>query len=305
MNHPPEEVKFIMIDPKKVELTPYNSIPHMISPVITEPFEACAALAWLVKKMEDRYDILKQLGFRNIQAFNQRTPDASIESSLGLTIPEKFPYLLCIIDELADLMMVSSSEIETPIARIAQMARAVGIHMILSTQRPSREVITGLIKANFPSRIAFKVSSRVNSQIILDEPGAEALLGNGDMLFLAPGSSSPIRAQGALIKDEDINLIVKDICQSSPPEYLIPSFSKIANEISKHDVGRFSKQDHIFEEAKQIVLSTGNASTTFLQRKLKIGYARAASLMDQLEENGIVGQQEGSKPRKIFYPNDN
>src|SRR6202043_2436533 len=175
------------------------------------PHGACAALNWLVKEMEKRYELLKQIGARNIEAFNTRTADKEFEASLGLEIPARLPYIVGIIDELADLMMVSSSDIETPIARIAQMARAVGIHMILATQRPSREVITGLIKANFPSRIAFKVASRVNSQIILDDVGAESLLGNGDMLFLPPGSSTLIRAQGALIRDEDISAVVEYI----------------------------------------------------------------------------------------------
>ncbi|MFN4175210.1 MAG: DNA translocase FtsK, partial [Parachlamydiaceae bacterium] len=189
MNARPDQIRLLMVDPKKVELTPYTRLPHMLAPVITEPKEACLALNWLVKEMEKRYEILKLLGIRNIEAFNSRKPDVALEKSLDIAIPETMPYFVGIIDELADLMMVSASDIETPIARIAQMARAVGIHLILATQRPSREVITGLIKANFPTRIAFKVASRVNSQIILDEIGAECLLGNGDMLFLPPGSS--------------------------------------------------------------------------------------------------------------------
>lgn len=184
LNAKPDEIKLLMVDPKKVELTPYTRLPHMLAPVITEPHGACAALNWLVKEMENRYELLKILSVRNIESFNQRKRDIAFEESLEKEIPEKLPYIVGIIDELADLMMVSSSDIETPIARIAQMARAVGIHLILATQRPSREVITGIIKANFPTRISFKVASRVNSQIVLDETGAESLLGNGDMLFL-------------------------------------------------------------------------------------------------------------------------
>lgn len=300
LNAKPDQIKLVMVDPKKVELTPYTKLPHMLAPVITEPQGACAALNWLVKEMENRYEILKQIGTRNIDAFNKRTINKEFESTLDREIPEKMPYIVGIIDELADLMMVASHDIETPIARIAQMARAVGIHLILATQRPSREVITGLIKANFPTRISFKVASRVNSQIVLDEIGAESLLGNGDMLFLPPGSSQLIRAQGAFIRDDDINAVVQHICSQAPPNYVIESFDRmhlLANESGNEDA---EPGDMLFEQAKDVVLGTGNASTTFLQRKLKIGYARAASLMDELEQKGIVGPAEGSKPRKIL-----
>lgn len=299
MNAKPDEIKLIMVDPKKVELTPYTRLPHMLSPVITEPGTACAAMNWLVKEMERRYDLLKQIGVRNIEAFNTRTIDKEFENALGLEIPEKLPFIVGIIDELADLMMVSSSDIETPIARIAQMARAVGIHLILATQRPSREVITGLIKANFPTRISFKVSSRINSQIILDDTGADMLLGNGDMLFLPPGASHLVRAQGAFIRDEDINSIVKFICDQAPPNYVIESFDKLGL-LDPADMDDEEPGDVLYAQALDVVLGTGNASTTFLQRKLKIGYARAASLIDMLEKRGIVGPAEGSKPRKIL-----
>lgn len=299
LNARPDEIKLLMIDPKKVELTPYKDLPHMLAPVITEPHDACSALNWLVKEMERRYEILKRIGVRNIEAFNTRKINPELESSLEIEIPEKMPYYVGIIDELADLMMVASSDIETPIARIAQMARAVGIHLILATQRPSREVITGLIKANFPTRISFKVASRVNSQIILDEIGAESLLGNGDMLFLPPGSSILIRAQGAYIRDEDINAVLQHISKQAPPQYVIQSFkhSEFAHAESKEAE---NPADSLYSQALDTVLGTGNASTTFLQRKLKIGYARAASLIDQLEMRGIVGPAEGAKPRKIL-----
>lgn len=303
LNAKPDEIKLVMVDPKKVELTPYARLPHMLAPVITEPHGACAALRWMVKEMEKRYEILKQCGVRNIEGFNNRTVNKDFEESLNIEIPEKMPYIVGIIDELADLMMVASSDIETPIARIAQMARAVGIHLILATQRPSREVITGLIKANFPTRISFKVASRVNSQIILDETGAESLLGNGDMLFLPPGTSHLVRAQGAFIRDEDINHVVKHICDQAPPNYVIESFDAIGSISVDDPKGNKAVEppsDQLYDQAMDIVLSTGNASTTFLQRKLKIGYARAASLMDQLELQGIVGPAEGSKPRKII-----
>lgn len=301
LNAKPDEIKLIMVDPKKVELTPYTRLPHMLAPVITEPLGACAALNWMVKEMENRYEILKLVGSRNIEAFNTRTPDIELEKTLGREIPAKFPYIVGIIDELADLMMVASSDIETPIARIAQMARAVGIHLILATQRPSREVITGLIKANFPTRISFKVASRVNSQIVLDEIGAETLLGNGDMLFLPPGTSHLIRAQGAFIRDEDILATVKAICEQAPPNYVIQSFDRIGYQPGDDGENEGNApSDDLYTQAVDIVLSTGNASTTFLQRKLKIGYARAASLMDEMEARGIVGAAEGSKPRKIL-----
>lgn len=306
MNAKPDEIKLIMVDPKKVELTPYTRLPHMLAPVITEPRGACAALQWLVKEMEKRYEILKQTGARNIDAFNKRTVNKELEAALDIEIPEKMPFIVGIIDELADLMMVSSSDIETPIARIAQMARAVGIHLILATQRPSREVITGLIKANFPTRISFKVASRVNSQIVLDEIGAESLLGNGDMLFLPPGTSHLVRAQGAYVRDEDINSVVKFICDQAPPNYVIQSFDRMSFlESENGGIHSQEESDPLYSQALDIVLSTGNASTTFLQRKLKLGYARAASIMDQLEKNGIVGPAEGSKPRKILHSRKN
>jgi S-DNA-T family DNA segregation ATPase FtsK/SpoIIIE len=303
MNARPDEIKLIMIDPKKVELTPYTQLPHLIAPVITEAHGAYAALNWMVKEMQLRYDILKQLGLRNISAFNSRTINKELESSLSIPIPEKMPSIVGIIDEFADLMMASSSDLETPIARIAQMARAVGIHLILATQRPSREVITGLIKANFPTRIAFKVASRVNSQIILDENGAESLLGNGDMLFLPPGTSHLMRAQGAYVSDEDINRVVRFICDQAPPNYLISSFDSMAPELG--DDEEEGPRDTLYDEARAIVIDTQVASTTYLQRKLKIGYARAASLMDELETRGVISSQEGSKPRRVLIDNPN
>jgi S-DNA-T family DNA segregation ATPase FtsK/SpoIIIE len=302
MNCRPDEVKLLMVDPKKVELTQYSRLPHMIAPVITEPHGAYAALQWLVKEMQVRYEILKQLGLRNIGAFNGRKINKDLESSLNITIPEQMPFIVAIVDEFADLMMVSSADIETPIARIAQMARAVGIHLILATQRPSREVITGIIKANIPTRISFKVASRINSQIILDDTGAETLLGNGDLLFLPPGTSQLLRAQGAYISDEEINQVIHHICSQSGANYLIPSFDSFRNlDLGSSDEEEKPKgKDALYDQALTIVLAAKSASTTFLQRKLKIGYARAASLMDELEENGIIGPQEGAKPRRVI-----
>lgn len=300
MNARPDEIKLLMVDPKKVELTQYSNLPHMIAPVISEAHGAYAAMQWLVREMQLRYEILKVLGLRNISAFNSRKIKKEEEAALQIQIPEKMPLIVTIIDEFADLMMVSSSDLETPIARIAQMARAVGIHLILATQRPSREVITGIIKANFPTRIAFKVSSRINSQIILDEVGAESLLGNGDLLFLPPGSSTLVRAQGAYISDEEINKIVQTICAQSPPNYLIPSFDAMKKQEEGMEGDGEEHRDSLYDQALQTVLASKNASTTYLQRKLKVGYARAASLIDELEKNGVIGPQEGSKPRRIL-----
>jgi len=296
-NRRPDEVRLLLIDPKKVELSGFSKVPHMIAPVITEPHEACCALNWLVKEMERRYELLKAVGVRNIDSFNNRERDAEREEQLEMEVPDHLCYMVGIVDELADLMMVSTSDIETPITRIAQMARAVGIHLILATQRPSREVITGLIKANFPTRISFKVSNRVNSQIILDEPGAEQLLGSGDMLFLPPGTSTLVRAQGAYLPDSGINKVVRHLCQQAPTDYLIESFIDQGSSdggISGDDL------DPLFDQAVELVVSTGNASTTFLQRKMKVGYARAASIMDQLEANRIVGPQDGARARRIL-----
>lgn len=303
MNARPSEVRLLMVDPKRVELSGYTLLPHMLAPVITDPTEACAAMKWLVKEMERRYELLKNVGVRNIQAFNKRTKnfelEAQLESSFGFPIPDTLPYYVGIVDELADLMMVANTDIETPIARIAQMARAVGIHLILATQRPSREVITGLIKANFPTRIAFKVASKINSQIILDDVGAETLLGNGDMLYLPPGTSEIKRAQGAYVRDEDIRAVVQSITSKAPPNYVTESFLDL-----EEGVQSISKStddvDALYETAYDVVTQTGNASTTFLQRKLKIGYARAASIMDQLHAQGVIGAADGSKARKIL-----
>ena len=301
MNARPEEVKLLMIDPKKVELTQYSHLPHMIAPVITEPHGAYAALQWLVKEMQVRYEILKQLGLRNVGAFNSRKVNKELEASLNIPIPPQMPFIVAIVDEFADLMMVSSADIETPIARIAQMARAVGIHLILATQRPSREVITGIIKANIPTRISFKVASRVNSQIILDDIGAESLLGNGDLLFLPPGTSQLIRAQGAYLSDEDINQVVKFLGSQGPPQYLIPSFDSFRSfDLNNDDDDAPKGKDPLYDQALTIILGSKTASTTYLQRKLKIGYARAASLMDELEANGVIGPQEGAKPRRVI-----
>lgn len=302
-NARPDQIRLLMVDPKKVELTPYTNLPHMLAPVITEPKGACAALHWLVKEMEKRYDWLKLTGVRNIESFNHRKSDPEGDKALDPDLPVHLPYIVAIIDELADLMMVSSHDIETPIARIAQMARAVGIHLILATQRPSREVITGIIKANFPTRISFKVSSRVNSQIILDESGAESLLGNGDMLFLPPASSHLVRAQGSYVRDEDIQSVIQTICSQMPTQYLIPSFDELAQEMEGKEDEEDEKpvrNNQLFNQAVALVQSKQKASATFLQQRLKIGYPTAARLMDELEEEGIISPVENGKMRRVL-----
>lgn len=305
MNASPDEIKLILVDPKKVELTPFSHLPHLVAPVITEPNGAYSALKWIVQEMQLRYEILKQLGVRNIHAFNTRKQDLQLEQSLSIPVPEKMFHIVAIIDEFADLMMSTNADLETPIARIAQMARAVGIHLVLATQRPSREVITGLIKANFPTRIAFKVASRINSQIILDENGAEALLGNGDMLFLPPGTSQILRAQGVYIRDEDINRVVSFIQDQRPANYLIQSFDALSEDpLFAEDGEENEGNDSLYSRALETVVQHNNASTTFLQRKLKIGYARAASLIDELESKGIISPPDGAKARKVLIRPD-
>lgn len=303
-NARPDQIRLLMVDPKKVELTPYTKLPHMLAPVITEPKGACAALHWLVKEMEKRYDYLKLIGVRNIESFNHRKRDPEAEKALDPDLPPHLPYIVAIIDELADLMMVSSHDIETPIARIAQMARAVGIHLILATQRPSREVITGIIKANFPTRISFKVSSRVNSQIILDESGAESLLGNGDMLFLPPASSHLVRAQGSYVRDEDIQSVIQSICNQLPPSYIIPSFDALGEDMdgTDNEEEKSPQKTPLFHQAVALVQSKQKASATFLQQRLKIGYPTAARLMDELEEEGIISPAENGKIRRVLSP---
>ena len=296
----PDEIRLLLVDPKKVELSSYTQLPHMIAPVITEAHGAYEALNWLVKTMNERYELLKRLKLRNIHAFNHRKYNPQTERELEMEIPRKMPYIIAIIDEFADLMMASSADLETPIARIAQMARAVGIHLILATQRPSREVITGLIKANFPSRISFKVASRVNSQIILDENGAESLLGNGDLLFLPPGSHNLIRAQGVFVRDEDINRVIEYIAMQAGTQYLIKSFDQMSQPDSLSKNTKQNGKDDLYSQAYQIIMETGIASTTFLQRKLQIGYPKAASLIDELEEKGVIGSSDGSRRRVLL-----
>ncbi|UPA28427.1 MAG: DNA translocase FtsK 4TM domain-containing protein [Verrucomicrobiota bacterium] len=282
----PEDLRFIMVDPKIVEMQNYNQLPHMLVPVVTDPKKVPSALKWLIAEMEWRYQIFAKVGVRNIANYREKFPKLPPTNPDG-SENKKLPYIVCIIDELADLMMVALGDIETYIARLAQLARAAGIHLILATQRPSVNVITGIIKANLPSRIAFKVSSKVDSRTILDTGGAETLLGQGDMLFSPPGASGLLRAQGALVSDAEINGIVDFLYQKNGG----PKFeTSVQEQIENDGVGSDNDwDDEMIPKALEIIRSNDRASTSFLQRKLKIGYNRAARIMDTLREQGLVG----------------
>src|SRR3989338_8306426 len=279
----PDELKFVMVDPNMVEMSIYNGLPHMLCPVVTDAKKASTALGWIVNEMEERYRMLAKAGSRNIEGYNQKQED-------------KLSYIVVVIDELADLMMVAANQIESTITRLAQLSRAVGIHLILATQRPSVDVITGVIKANFPSRISFKVASKVDSRTVLDANGADKLLGRGDLLFMRPGESRLIRAQGPLLKDDEIEKVVNFIKAQAEPVYE----ETILKEQSKQASISDRKRDELFDEAARIILESNQASVSILQRKLMLGYTRAARIIDSMEEEGIVGPYQGSKHRKIL-----
>jgi S-DNA-T family DNA segregation ATPase FtsK/SpoIIIE len=283
----PEMVKFVLIDPKVVELTTYNDIPHLACPVVTDAKKAAATLRWLVREMERRYEALAMVGVRDIARFNSIMKFS--EEKRG-----RLPYIVVVIDELADLMMVAPVDVEDAICRLAQMARAAGIHLVVATQRPSVDVITGLIKANIPSRISFAVSSQVDSRTILDVAGAEKLMGRGDMLFCPVGSNKPIRLQGAYLSDREVEAVVEYLQKQG-----IPSTEEIPVEVTPYEEV-FEDDDELLPQAAEILFRAGHASISLLQRRLKIGYARAARLIDIMERRGIVGPFEGSKPRAIL-----
>jgi len=285
-NASPEELKFLMVDPKRVELAAFNNLPHLLAPVVTEPKKVSHALNWSVNEMERRYELFAGLGVRNIAAYNKKIKTDNLAV---------LPYIVLIIDELADLMLVSQQEVESMITRLAQLSRAVGIHMIIATQRPSVDVITGVIKANFPSRISFKVASKVDSRTVIDINGADKLLGRGDMLFVEPGNPKPIRAQGSLVSDEEINKLTAFIKAQRQPEFE----EEITKVEEKQQFKKFER-DEIYEEAVKLVLQTKQASVSMLQRRLGVGYTRAARLIDMMEDEGIIGPYQGSKPREIL-----
>ncbi len=287
----PEDLRLIMVDPKRVELPAYNGIPHLLTPVITEVSKTINALKWCLNEMDRRYDVLNKSGKKNIQSYNSDKPE------------EKMPYILFIIDELADFMMTSGKEMEAAIIRLAQMSRAVGIHLILATQRPSVDVITGLIKANIPARIAFSVTSLVDSKTILDMSGAEKLLGQGDMLLTTAELSKPKRIQGAYVSDQEINDIINYIKEKSgEADYLegVTDRQKVSGVAGVGLDGVHGDEDELMSEAQELIIKAGKASTSLLQRRLSIGYGRAAKILDMLEEAGIVGPSNGSKPREIL-----
>ena len=297
----PDQVKFLMVDPKMVELSVYNDIPHLLIPVVTNPRKAAKALQKVVDEMENRYELFSKFGVRNIAGYNAKVEDWNAQSQ-EKQIP--LPLIVVIVDELADLMMVASKEVEDAIIRLGQKARAAGIHMILATQRPSVDVISGLIKANVPSRVAFAVSSGTDSRTILDENGAEKLLGRGDMLFKPIDENHPVRLQGSFISDDDVERIVTFIKDQASADY-DESFDP--GEVSENDFGGASSAnggssegDPLFEEAKALVLETQKASASMIQRRLSVGFNRATRLMEELEEAGVIGPAEGTKPRKVL-----
>ena len=303
--NPPENLKFIMIDPKRVELTLYNGIPHLLTPVITDPKKAILALKWLGKEMDRRYDLLEKSSVRDIGSYHKNIfVPAMDKSKEGAELPDAMPYILVVIDELADLMQTYPRELESSIVRLAQMSRAVGIHLVLSTQRPSVNVITGLIKANIPSRLALQVVSQIDSRTILDAPGAEKLLGAGDMLFQSGEMAKPVRIQSAFIREPEVKAVVKHLKESYADELqdqINFSTENTSNAIFSASLDSNSgDDDDLYEEARDTVMQAGKASTSFLQRKLRIGYARAARLMDMLEERGVIGPGSGAKPRDVI-----
>ncbi len=283
MRYTPNELKFVMIDPKMVELAPFNGLPHLLCPVVTESKKAAGALNWVVNEMERRYKLLAELGVRNIRGYNEKNKEQNL------------PYIVVIIDEFADLMVVARDQVESAVTRLAQLSRAVGIHLVLATQRPSVDVITGVIKANMPARISFKVASKVDSRTVLDMNGADKLLGKGDMLFLRPQDSKPIRAQGALVTDLEIERVVDFIKAQAAPVY----DEEIVKDSQKSGTVN-SERDDLYDEAVRIIIESNQASVSILQRRLRLGYTRAARIIDMMEEDGMVGPFEGSKPRRLL-----
>ena len=328
LNATPDEVKMIMIDPKMLELSIFDGIPHLISPVVTNPKKAAASLAWAVQEMENRYKLMAELGVRNITGFNLRMdklrneyeeeleqwekdhakgikphemdPDELMdeEDDKPIEPQAKLPYIVIVIDELADLMMVASKGVEEALTRLAQMARASGIHLIVATQRPSVDVLTGIIKANFPSRISYKVTSRVDSRTILDSMGAEKLLGRGDMLFMPPGTHRLLRIHGAMVSDDEIERIIKFIKEQKKPDYIEEIFSSVVVEDEKTEEAE--DYDEKYDEALALVARDRQASISYIQRRLRIGYNRAARIIETMERDGVVGPSDGVRPREIY-----
>ncbi|MDZ7638545.1 MAG: DNA translocase FtsK [Bryobacterales bacterium] len=301
----PDQVRLIMVDPKQVELGIYEGVPHLLTPVITDPKKASVALGNAVIEMERRLRLLASYGVRNIEQFNKKMEKLREESSRSINLfeeeeetPESLPYVLLIIDELADLMMLEGRNVEASITRLAQMARAVGIHLVVATQRPSVDVITGLIKANFPARMSFRVATRVDSRTILDVMGAEHLLGKGDMLFLPPGSSRLVRMHGAFVEEQEINSLVSFWKNQATPEY--DASFLVAPDAEQEEEAEGGEEDPMYRDAVNVVLEMGKASTSILQRRLRLGYGRAARILDQMQRDGIIGPPDGPRPRDVL-----
>ena len=302
MNAKPDEVRLLLVDPKKVELSVFNGVPHLLAPVVTDPKKASVALSKIVKEMEDRYDIFEEKGVKNIGSYNEMVEKKNKNLSDSEKL-KKMPYIVVIVDELADLMLVASKEVEDSIMRITQMARAAGIHLIIATQRPSTDVITGVIKANIPSRISFAVSSGIDSRTILDMTGAEKLLGRGDMLFLPMGESIPTRIQGAWITEEEVKRIVDYTISQQKAIYDEKLMNLTPTSETQVDANTKLKEEYddpLYDEIVEFVITSGKASASLLQRRFKLGYNRAARIIDLLEERGIIGPQNGSKPREVL-----
>ena len=309
MRTKPDEVKLLLVDPKKVELSMYNGIPHLLSPVVTDPKKAAAALQKIVGEMEHRYDVFEESHVKNIDTYNEMVDKENLTRSDEDKMAH-MPYIVVIVDELADLMMVASKEVEDAIMRITQMARAAGIHLIIATQRPSTDVITGVIKANIPSRISFAVSSGIDSRTILDMQGAEKLLGRGDMLFLPQGENSPTRIQGAWISEDEIKRIVDFVCNEQKAQYdqRFQNLDAPSNTTTGVDANTDVKDEYddpLYDDIVEFVVTTGKASASLLQRRFKLGYNRAARVIDLLEERGIIGPMNGSKPREVLVKLNN